>query len=134
MLNISPEKVCFIMVKAREFDAKVAPLEAEAGSNPADDSERNILEDFEDDPTFEELVGSLEVLSDDEMAELVALTWLGQGDYGSDEWEQALAEAQDMSRRDAIRHLTGIPLLSDYLEEGLSAFGYSCEEYEMGRL
>jgi hypothetical protein len=28
----------------------------------------------------------------------------------------------------------GTPLLGDYLEEGLSAFGHSCEDFEIGRM
>jgi len=31
-------------------------------------------------------------------------------------------------------YLIGIPLLGDFLEEGLSMLGYSCEEFEIGRL
>ena len=31
-------------------------------------------------------------------------------------------------------YLLGEPLLSDYLEEGLSQFGFSCADFEIGRL
>ena len=34
-LNISVDKVCYIALKAREFDAKVEPVEPDPGSNPA---------------------------------------------------------------------------------------------------
>ena len=43
-LNIDPGKVCFIILKAREFDAKVDPVEPDPGSNAADDGERAVLE------------------------------------------------------------------------------------------
>jgi hypothetical protein len=36
-LTISPEKVCFIIIKAREFDAKDEVTEPDPGSNPSDD-------------------------------------------------------------------------------------------------
>ena len=39
VLSISPEKVCFIIVKAREFDAKDAVTDPDPGSNPTDDLE-----------------------------------------------------------------------------------------------
>ena len=54
-LAISPEKVCFIIVKAREFDAKDVVTEPDAGSNPSDDNMISVLEDHGDDPVEEEL-------------------------------------------------------------------------------
>jgi len=50
VLTISPEKVSFIIVKAREFDAKDAVTEPDPGSNPSDDMEAAVLEEHEDDP------------------------------------------------------------------------------------
>jgi hypothetical protein len=44
-LTISPEKVCFIIIKAREFDAKEEANEPDPGSNPSDDKEAAVLED-----------------------------------------------------------------------------------------
>jgi hypothetical protein len=38
-LTISPEKVCFIIIKAKEFDAKDEVTEPDPGSNPSDDME-----------------------------------------------------------------------------------------------
>ena len=35
-LSISPEKVFYIIVKAREFNAKVDPAGVDTGSNPAE--------------------------------------------------------------------------------------------------
>jgi hypothetical protein len=134
MENISAEKVFFILLKAREFDAKVEPIEPDPGSNPADGGEREVLEDYPNDSTYEELVGAIASLSDDERVELVALAWLGRGDYALSEWKEALERARGMSRGEVTRHLVNIPLLSDYLEQGLDAFDISCEEFEMGRL
>jgi hypothetical protein len=36
--------------------------------------------------------------------------------------------------RQTAGYLLGKPLLSDYLEEGLSLPGKSCEQFEIGRL
>jgi hypothetical protein len=55
VLAISPEKVCFIILKAREFGAKDEVTEPDPGSNPADDGDVDILEDHADDPVVEEL-------------------------------------------------------------------------------
>jgi hypothetical protein len=132
--NISTETVCFIIVKAREFDVKVAPEELDEGSNPTDDDMQRILEDYADDPTYEELRSFLAAQSDDDLKELVALTWIGRGDYGADDWDEVLNEVPDVRERHTVAYLLGTPLLADYLEEGLSQFGLSCEEFELGRL
>ncbi|MEE3624345.1 DUF3775 domain-containing protein [Nitrospirillum sp. BR 11752] len=133
-LNISPEKVCFIIVKAREFDVKVDPVEPDPGSNPADDGERAVLEDYADDPTQAELVGAIASLNDDEVVDLIALTWIGRGDYTAAEWDEARALAAERHREGSARYLIGIPTLGDFLEEGLAALGHSCEEFEVNRL
>ena len=52
-LSVSLDKLDFIIIKAREFDAKVDPVEPDPGSDPADDEEREVLEDYADDPTYE---------------------------------------------------------------------------------
>jgi hypothetical protein len=134
MLNISPEKVCYIIVKAREFDVKVPPVEPDPGSNPADNGERGILVDYADDPTLVELKSALESLNEDEMFDLVALVWMGRGDFTADRWNDAVLQAQETVDETVVEYLVGIPLLGDYLEEALSQLGHSCEEYEIGRL
>ena len=134
MPDISTEKVCFIIVKARELDVKVAPEELDEGSNATDDGMQRILEDYADDPTREELKSFLAAQSDDELRELVALTWIGRGDYGPDDWDNVLSEVQDTREKHTIDYLLGTPLLADYLEEALSQFGLSCEDVELDRL
>jgi hypothetical protein len=133
-LSISLEKLGFIIVKAREFDAKVEPVEPDPGSNAADDGEREILEDYADDPTYEELVDALDSLNEDEMAELVALTWLGRGDYDPGEWDEAVGEARETRLERATGYLVGTPNLADELEEGLARLGLSVEETEREHL
>jgi hypothetical protein len=135
MLQISPEKVCFLIIKAREYDVKVAPYDPESGSNATDDSVAEILEDQPDDPTEQELRDAMAGLNDDELVEVGALMLLGRGDFSRQEWGQARQTAVDMAReRPLIETLMQTPLLGDYLEEGLSAHGRSCEEFEIGRL
>jgi len=75
-LNISADKVCYIILKAREYDVKVEPSENDPGSNPTDDDEREILEDRGDDPTLAELRSAIDDLNDDEVVDLIALAWL----------------------------------------------------------
>lgn len=128
MLNIDSETVSYIIVKAREFDEQVAPEEPDPGSNPADDKMVEVLEERPDDPTYEELMSALESLNEDQLLDLVALLWIGRGDYESDEWEEARSEAEAIRDKHIPTYLVGTPLLGDYLEEGLSKLGYSFDE------
>ena len=133
-LSISPEKICFIVVKAREFDAKDVVTDPNEGSNPTDDAMISVLEDHPDDPVVQELTGFIRVLNEDEQIDLVALAWLGRGDGEIDDWETLRAEAARAHNKRTASYLLGMPLLPDHLEDGLAEFGLSCEEYESGRL
>jgi hypothetical protein len=131
-LTISPEKAFFIIVKAREFDEEVAPTDPDSGSNPTDDREVDVLESQPDDPTLEELEDALVGLNIDEQLDLLALTWLGRGDFAS--FEQARREAEDLRNKHIPSYLIGTPKLGDYIEEGLTQLGYSLEDFAVNRL
>lgn len=133
-LAISPEKVCFIIVKAREFDAKDQVTEPDPGSNPSDDKDAAVLEDHRDDPTVEEITSLIGSLSEDEQIDLVALMWLGRDDYSASDWPSVREEATRAHNARTAEYLLGTPLVADFLEEGLSRLGYSCEEFEIDRL
>jgi hypothetical protein len=133
-LTISPEKVCFIIIKAREFDAKDEVTEPDPGSNPSDDKDAAVLEDHGDDPVVEELTTLINSLSEDEQIDLVALTWLGREDYPANDWASVREEAARVHNERTASYLLGTPLVADFLEEGLSVLGYSCEEFEIERL
>ncbi|MGP0058337.1 MAG: DUF3775 domain-containing protein [Beijerinckiaceae bacterium] len=133
-LTISPEKVCFFIIKAREFDVKVEVTEFDPGSNPTDDNDVSILEDHKDDPVVEELTSFINALSVDEQIDLVALVWLGRDDYTVSDWPAVREEAARAHNQRTAQYLLGIPQLGDFLEEGLSMLGHSCEEFEIGRL
>lgn len=133
-LSISPEKVCFVVVKAREFDAKDIVTDPEGSSNASDDAMISVLEDHRDDPVVQELRGFIGALTEDEKIDLVTLAWLGRGDGGIDEWDELRAEAARAHNNRTASYLLGMPLLPDHLEDALSQLGLSCEEFEMGRL
>ena len=133
-LTISSEKVCFIIMKAREFDAKEEANELDPGSNPSDDKEAAVLEDREDDPVVEELTSLINSLSEDEQIDLVTLAWLGRDDYSAADWADVREEAARAHNERTASYLLGMPMLGDLLEEGISMLGYSCEEFEIERL
>ncbi len=92
-LTVNPQVVAFIIEKAREFDAKVEPDDPDSGSNASDDKAIDILEDFADDPTLEELKSAIDGLNEDESRDLVAIMWTGRGDYDKEQWSEAKAQA-----------------------------------------
>ena len=134
MLTIDPDKVCYIIIKARAFDAKVDVVEPDPGSNASEGDMREVLEDYPDDPTFGEVKGAIEALNEDEQVELVALAWLGRDDFTAEEWAEARTRAAEARNDHSADYLLGIPLLGDYLEEGLAMMGHSCEDVERGHL
>jgi len=133
-LTIPLEKVCFIIFKAREFDAKDVSTTSDDGSNPSDDGDRSVLEDREDDPVLQELMSLIASLSVDEQVDLVALMHLGRDDYTAQDWNDVRTEAAEAHNNRTAEYLCGTPLLADYLSDGLSALDYSCADYEMDHL
>jgi hypothetical protein len=127
-LSISAEKLCFIIAKAREFDVKDVVTDPDDASNPTDDANLAVLEDHKDDPVVQELTAVISAMSVDEQVDVVALTWLGRGDGGIEDWADLRAEAARAHNRRTAAYLLGIPLLADYLDEAISQFGISCEE------
>ncbi len=121
-LNLPLDKVSFIILKAREYDVKESDVDPDTGSNAIDDGQTDVLLDKGDDPVREELLGAIRGLNDDERIRLVALAWLGRGTYGLDEWKEAIATAKSEHSRRTAEYLLGLPLLGDYLEDGLAMF------------
>ena len=134
MLTIPLENLAFIIIKAREFDAEVPPVDEDSGSNPSDDAEWDVLQASADNATYQELVDAINGLGNPARIELLALTWLGRGDYAKEEWRDAVEEARRIHDEKETQYLIGTPLLADYLEEGLSQLGYSLEDYEIGHM
>jgi hypothetical protein len=121
-LDLPLDKVGFIIVKAREFDVKEEDSDPDEGSNPIDDGSADILEDQPDDPVREELLGAIRGLNEDERMRLIALAWLGRGTYSIEEWDEAVATARSEHPKRAGAYLLSLPLLGDYLEDGLAMF------------
>jgi hypothetical protein len=138
MMRIALDKVCEIVVLARAFDAKVDVVESDYGSNPSDENAREVLEDFADDPTLNELTQFIGALNVDEQIDLVALAWLGRGDDTANDWDDLVAEAtrahEERESTSTAEYLLGMPMLGEFLEQGLSELDLSCEGYEPGDL
>lgn len=126
-LQISLDKVCFVIFKAREFDAKDVATDVDSGSNASDDDMRDVLEDRPDDPVEDELAGFIDGMTDDERIDLVTLMWLGRDDSGPDDWPELRAEAERAGTASTASYLLGTPMLGDHLASGLAKLGLNCE-------
>jgi Protein of unknown function (DUF3775) len=122
-LAISAEKVAFLIEKTREFDVKEADSDPDSGSNGADDNMVDVLEDNGDDPVVREIEGFINAMTEDERIDLVALMRLGRGDGTIEDWDDLRRESAGGRYRRTTSYLLGDPLVSDYLAEGLDAFG-----------
>jgi hypothetical protein len=133
-LNISDEKLAFLILKAREFDAEVEPVEPDPGSNPADDRDVGVLEDLPENSVEAELRDTLGALNEDEAIDVIALMWIGRGDFSREEWGEARRLATERHRRDPTGYLIGNPSLADELEDGAEEVGHSLTDIEADHL
>lgn len=129
-LEIAPEKVAHVIIKAREYDVKVGAWNSSPEEGDAAEDPQSILEDFASDPTRAELAGFLRMLNQDEQANLVALMWVGRGTFEAEEFDEAVDTARAERANGTARYLLGTPLLANYLEDGLEKMGFSAEDVE----
>ena len=81
-----------------------------------------VTSDFAGDPYYLELKSTINDLEPDQQISLVALTWLGRGDFSFEEWSDALQSAEESWNDHTADYLIGTSLLADYLAEGLQQF------------
>lgn len=128
MLDINPDVVCFLIEKARGFHAQEAVVIPEVPGSPSDDWALQVLANHVDDETYLEFKATFEDLDPDQQQTVVALMWLGRGDYALDEWDAALEDAESSWTGATADYLIAHPLLADYLQDGLDQHGYRCDE------
>ena len=124
-MQLPVKTLAFIIEKAREFDAQVDEDDPDSGSNAIDDRMVAILEDAPDNPVEQELMAALGNLDDDALTELLALLWVGRGDFDRESWSDALRQAREAKNKRIVRYLVGTPMLGDLIEEGLAELGVS---------
>jgi hypothetical protein len=127
------ESLCRIIIRARENEAQVPAQDPDEDADNVDDFDDeggealSVLEDELNSGVEEELRAMLDDLADDQLAETIALAWVGRGTYDVSEWDDAFAEANEMDAESRIDELMDMPLLAGYLDAGLAAFDYSCD-------
>lgn len=127
-LSISPEKVFFVISKSRKSDSEAAGggIIGDSGDDDMSYGRGGRGQDTD----RSELAGFIRDLNVDEQIDLVALMWLGRGDGDLDNWRELRAQAAQAHNQRTASYLIGTPMLADYLEEAMSQFGKSFEEFE----
>jgi hypothetical protein len=127
------ETLCRLILRAKELEAQVPAVDADDDPDDVDDLDDgdgetlSVLEDELNESVEEEVQATLDDLAEDQLAEVVALAWVGRGTYDASEWDEAFAEAGELSGDEKIDELMDMPLLAGYLEAGLAGFDYSCD-------
>jgi hypothetical protein len=98
MPTINTDKVCFIVVKARELESEDEGVQADA-SNATDDGFVSVLTEEAFSTVRNEVASFIDAMDVDEQAELVALMWVGRGEFSAEEWKEAVTQARGMKAR-----------------------------------
>ena len=128
------DTLCRIILRAREYEAQTpTDYDGNEAADNVDDEEEgtlSVLDDTINDSVEEELKAAFEDLGEDQLAEVLALCWVGQGTYDAGDWDEASEEAQAIASGGAdaaIDELMDMPMLASVLEQGLAAFELSCD-------
>ena len=127
-LGVSLETVATVVDLARSLQGK-EETDADQATEDAN-SESALLQETPDDMTEDSLKQFIDELNEDEQASLIALAWIGRGDYGPEDWEEARSLAAERNESDAASYLMGMEMLGDLLAEGVASFGLSIEDVE----
>src|SRR5262245_16262431 len=91
-MDIAIDKVRALILEARRLDVKDADSDPDSGSNPIDDNNADMLSDSNpDDATEREFRGMIAGMNEDERADIIALIYIGRGDFSIEEWDEAVA-------------------------------------------
>jgi len=127
-LNVSLDTLCRLIVRARELEAQMPAIEDDDEDDDADGDDAMAGLDEEADEAIEDEVRNLlEDISDDELAEVLALAMIGRGTFDATEWDEAIEEATSEDADSIVEQLLDMPMLAGYLDAGLAAFDLSCD-------
>ena|SRR5690554_483372 len=127
MLDVNPDVVCRLIELAQSFHVREAVSIPDEGGNATDDWSQAMLADHEDNTSYVEFESIVKDLDPDHQQQVVALLWLGRGDYALEEWNAIVQQAKEQWTPETARYLIGHPLLADHLREGLELHGHECD-------
>lgn len=129
-LSIDPDDVRVLSVKAQAALANVPrdddedperELEIDAATSIQSEGHDHLAEEDEPDHSIDEVRGYIDRLDDDQKAEVVALVWVGRGDFEPRDFADAVREARLSVTGSVADYLLKMPLFPSHLEAGLDA-------------
>jgi hypothetical protein len=127
MLNINPDTICRLIDLAKHFHVQEEVVIPDDPAGGGEDWARQVLAAHGSDTTVQEFSYIIRDLEPDQRHEVVALMWLGRGDFACEEWKAAVDHAADNATPATAQYLIAHPLLAEYLTEGLRMFGLNCD-------
>jgi hypothetical protein len=123
-IDVSLDKLANIILVARAYEAGIGDErsgEVSPGSSSysSDGSKERAARDLRD---------AIDALSEDEQAVLVALSSIGRGDFGAQEFDRALTMVFDRRGCFASDYIVGLPKISELLEDVAAAWGADLED------
>lgn len=128
MHNINPDIVCNIILKAQELGIKDDLYFPGDPESPSGDDWNQILAEYQEDFTYLELKNLINDLEPDQQDTIIALLYIGRGDFEIDQWSLAIEAASLIRPEFRADYLISKPMLADYLQEGLAKFDFSCDK------
>ena len=126
-LRISTAKVCDFIEAAREVAGKVPSTAGDATTTGDDSPLETIEEGSQPDDRRREMVEFIAGLNVAEQVDLLALIFIGRGDFDIGAWDDAVREAGDRIAARDPDYMIGDAALPEYLGDALNAFDRPCD-------
>jgi hypothetical protein len=101
----------------RAVQGQVRPNVDDDASDGIDDDMVDVLNDRG--PERALLSQMLAAMSEAELHEVIALLWIGRGDYEPEEWDRAVENVPEYVNEPPVDYVLGTPLAAEHIEEGL---------------
>src|SRR5271169_4106443 len=114
MFTITLDLIAVIVIAARDCEAEEKALNRRkpaSGAPPAT-------------PAADHLFDLIADLTRTELNELLALAWMGRGDFEPDALPEALRQASKIISTHPAAYVARLPGLADYLRSALTSLGY----------
>lgn len=127
MLDVNTDIIGRLIALARDFQSREQVVVSEEPGGPADEWPDNVPARFTDNSTLDEFRSIVADLEPRQQQQVVALLWIGRGDYDIGDWDLVLQQARDQWTETTADYLISHPLLADHLIEGLDMHGHRCD-------
>ena len=129
-LSMDPDNVRVLIAKAQEAlttvpseedEDPVSEIEIDAATTISKTNEDRLSDENRRDLSLDEVARHIDNLNVDERAEIVALVWIGRGDFEPRDFADAVREARDYEIDSVSDYLLQMPLFPSHLGAGLDA-------------